>query len=125
MDSDTYRPTDCQVKRRDRLVYLAGQALSYSHEMALPVAAFHQVTRVAVDVTYGDATDADLRAAAEQCLADLDHMVDCVPLRTALRKAIDEIGAAASPANDGVDDGLCLDNALPAERADRRKDRRP
>jgi hypothetical protein len=86
-----YRPSDCQVKRRDNLVYLVGQALGYSREMALPVAAFQQVTRVAVDVTYGDASDADLREAAEQCLADLDHMVESQPLRRALRKVIDEI----------------------------------
>jgi hypothetical protein len=86
-----YRPSDCQVKRRDSLVYLLQQAMGYSQQMAPPVAAFHDVTRVAVDVTYGDATDRDLREAAERCLVDLDHMVESQPLRRALRKVIDEI----------------------------------
>ncbi len=71
---------------------MVDHAMGFSIELAPVISQFTVVTRVAVDVTYGDATDADLRVAAEQCLVDLQHMAKCRPLRRVLKQLVDSIG---------------------------------
>lgn len=95
-DSEGYRPTDDQLARRDGLVHLLGQAMAYSEEMAAPAAVFHQVTRAAVDVTCGCATDADLHAAAHHALCLLEQMVEAQPLRRALADVISDLSRSGS-----------------------------
>ncbi len=83
---------DDPYDRCDWLASMVDHAMGFSSELAPAISQFTVVTRVAVDVTYGDATDADLRVAAEQCLVDLQHMAKCCPLRRVLKQLVDSIG---------------------------------
>ncbi len=83
---------DDPYDRCDWLASMVDHAMGFSSELAPAISQFTVVTRVAVDVTYGDATDADLRVAAEKCLVDLQHMAKCRPLRRVLKQLVDSIG---------------------------------
>ena len=126
MESDGNQPTDEQLARRDSLVHLLWQAMAYSDEMAPPAAVFHRVTRVAVDVTFGHATDADLLVAAQRARCLLNRMVEAQPLRRALSKLISDLNddqlAARKNAAFDLDEE---DNSLPADGDPPRKQRAP
>jgi hypothetical protein len=99
--ADRFSPSGEQLWRRDSLVHLLGNALSWGEELALPAAVLHRVARVAVDVTCGEASDVELRAAAERYLGELHVMVEAEPIRRALRGVIDEIDDEMSVAPEG------------------------
>ncbi len=95
-DDERYRPSEGQLERRERLTGMVRQAMRYSDDLASAVAVMQDAALVSVDVTRGEATDAGLRAAADDCLRRLDHYVDVHPLRRELRKVIDQIDSELS-----------------------------
>jgi hypothetical protein len=88
---ERYRPTEGQLERRERLTGMVRQAMRYSDELTPAVVVMQEAALVSVDVTRGEAADADLRAAADDCLRRLDDYVDVHPMRRELRKVIDQI----------------------------------
>jgi len=86
-----YMPTEGQLERRERLTSLVRQAMGYSDELVPAVMVLQEAALVSVDVTTGRATDADLKAAAEDCLQRLVDYVDVHPMRQSLRKVIDQL----------------------------------
>lgn len=125
-DEQRYQPTECQLERMERLTQLARQAMGYSDDLVEAVALLQQASLVAVDVVRGDATDADLRAACERCLRDLDAWVNVHPMRRALRTVIEGIDreAALGDGDDGSEAGVPeVANALPAAGDPPRKER--
>lgn len=124
MESDGYQATHDQLARRDGLVHLLGQAMAYSEEMGPPAAVFHQVTCVAVDVTYGHATDADLAIAVQRALRLLNQMVEAQPLRRALSSVLADLSNGLSTdAREAAFDLGEEENSLPADGEPPRKQR--
>ena len=125
-DEQRYQPTECQLERMERLTQLARHAMGYSDDLVEAVALLQQASLVAVDVVRGDATDADLRAACERCLRDLDGWVNVHPMRRALRTVIEGIDreTALGGGDDGSESGVPeVANALPAAGDPPRKER--
>jgi len=121
-----HEPTECQLERMERLTQLARQAMGYSDDLVEAVALLQQASLVAVDVVRGDATDADLRAACERCLRDLDGWVNVHPMQRALRTVIEGIDreTALGGGGDGSEAGVAeVANALPAADDPPRKER--
>ena len=113
---------DDPYERRDWLTIVIPNAMGYSADLAMAVNRYSEVTRVALDVTFGDATDDDLLAAAVTGLEDLRFMADCGPFRRKLKALIESIeaqaeaapaeGDGADVASDALDQPVANDNQI-------------
>lgn len=114
----SYSPTDQEVLWLERLGRIADAAMGCSEDLVAPVIVYQQASLAAVDVTWGVASHADLREAAQQALEGLRGYVNAEPMRRALRKVIAEIDAedGSGAAHAGVLIDLdAEDNTLPAD----------
>lgn len=113
---------DDPFERRDWLTTVIPMAMGHSEDLAMAVVRYMEVTRVAVDVSFGDATDADLHAAAVKGLEDLRYMADCMPLRrrlTSLIAALEEgEKVKGESAGEAGDDAVADASVAPANDND-------
>jgi hypothetical protein len=122
----SYTPTDRELLWREQLGRIADQAMACSDDLVAPVSAYQHAALAAVGVTWGVASHADLRDAANETLEALRDFVNVEPMRRALRKVIAEIDAehaAGAPGAVGLLDVDEADNVLGEGHAPPRKQR--
>lgn len=114
----SYTATDQEILWLEKLGRIADAAMGCSEDLVAPVIVYQQASLAAVDVTWGVASHADLREAAQQALEGLRGYVNAEPMRRALRKVIAEIDAEGG--SGAAQAGVLIDldeedNTLPAD----------
>lgn len=89
----SYTATDQERLWREKLGRVADHAMAYSEDLVGAVIVYQRASLAAVDVTWGVASHADLRDAAQEALDGLADFVNVEPMRRALRDLITEIDA--------------------------------